>query len=131
MKTKTIKQTAIFHCAPLEVYNLLMNEKKHAQFTVAPAVISKKVGGKFSVYGNYATGENLELIAGKKIVQTWRSSDWPENATSVVTFSMQETKDGTRLSFTQTGVPEEDYESIKQGWIDFYWEPMKQMLESK
>lgn len=131
MKTKTIKQAATFHCSPLKVYEVLMDERKHAQLTGAPATISRKVGGNFSIYGAYATGKNIELITGKKIVQTWRSSDWPENEISVVTFNLQETKKGTRLSFIQTGVPEDQYESIKQGWIDFYWEPMKQLLESK
>ena len=36
---------------------------------------------------------------------------------------------GTRLAFTHSGVPDEHYESIKQGWIDNYWTPMKNMLE--
>jgi uncharacterized protein YndB with AHSA1/START domain len=35
----------------------------------------------------------------------------------------------SRLTFTQTGVPDEHYEDIKQGWKDYYWGPMKQMLE--
>ncbi len=33
------------------------------------------------------------------------------------------------LIFTQRGVPEHQYSSIREGWIEFYWEPMKKMLE--
>jgi hypothetical protein len=33
------------------------------------------------------------------------------------------------MTFTQTGVPAQFYEDIKQGWIDYYWTPMKEMLE--
>jgi len=31
--------------------------------------------------------------------------------------------------FTQSGVPGQYYDDIKQGWRDFYWAPMKKMLE--
>jgi hypothetical protein len=35
----------------------------------------------------------------------------------------------TQLIFTQSGVPEEFYDDIRQGWKDYYWIPMKEMLE--
>lgn len=31
----------------------------------------------------------------------------------------------------QTAVPDQHYASIKQGWIEYYWKPMKGMLEKK
>lgn len=129
MKTKTIKQTLTFNCSAHDIYDALMTSRKHAQFTGAAATISKKVGGKFSVYGDYATGKNLELIVDKKIVQTWRADDWPDGAESIATFEMKKAKNRTKLIFTQTGVPDEQYESIKQGWIDYYWNPMRELLE--
>jgi hypothetical protein len=33
------------------------------------------------------------------------------------------------MTFTQSGIPEEQYNSIKEGWIKWYWEPMAKMLE--
>ncbi len=33
------------------------------------------------------------------------------------------------LTFTQTDVPDEFYEDISQGWRDYYWKPMKEMLD--
>lgn len=36
---------------------------------------------------------------------------------------------GTRLTFTQSRVPEEHFEGIDQGWRDYYWEPIKDILE--
>ena len=41
---------------------------------------------------------------------------------------LKETEDGALLTFTQSGVPEEQYEDISQGWRDYYWEPMKELL---
>jgi activator of HSP90 ATPase len=127
--SKTIRQTATFKAAPHAVYEALMDAKKHAEFTGGEAKISRKVGGKFTIYGGDIEGENLELEPDKKIVQSWRYSDWPDGVNSQATFAMEETGGKTRLSFTQTGVPDEHYEDIKQGWKDYYWGPMKQMLE--
>lgn len=129
-KTKTIKQSANFKASAHEVYEALMDSKKHSQFTGGKASISRNVGGKFTVYDGYAEGKNLELITDKKIVQFWRASDWPEGAESKVTFILTATKTGTKLTFTQVGVPIECAKDIAQGWQDYYWEPMKEMLEN-
>jgi activator of HSP90 ATPase len=128
MKTKTIRQTVTFKASPHEVYERLMDSRKHAAFTGGRASISRKVGGKFNAYDDYITGTNLELVPDKKIVQSWRGSDWPEGHFSKAAFALKAVKGDTRLTFTQTGVPEEQYQSIKKGWIEFYWTPMKEML---
>lgn len=129
MKTKTIRQTVTFKASPKTIYEMLMNSRKHAAFTGSKASISPKVGGKFKAYDDYISGTNLELVLGKKIVQSWRGSDWPEGHFSKATFALRAVKGGTRLTFTQTGVPTEQYAGIKKGWIDFYWEPMKAILD--
>ena len=127
--SKSIRQTATFKATPHEVYEILMDSKKHAQFTGGEAKISRKEGGKFTISGGDISGENLELVPDKKIVQSWRYSDWPEGVYSKATFELEAIEKGTRLTFTQSGVPDDKYEDIKQGWKDYYWAPMKAMLE--
>jgi len=129
MGMKTIRQTVTFKANPHEVYEALMDSKKHAEFTGSEVQMSRSIGSEFSVYGGDIQGVNLELVADRKIVQSWRYSDWPEGHYSRATFSLNEVSGGTRLTFTQTGVPEEFYDDISQGWRDYYWEPMKEMLE--
>ena len=131
METGDIKQTVLFKAKPHEVYEVLMDSKKHAAFSEAEADISCEVGGEFSAYDGYITGRNEELVADRKIVQLWRGSDWPEGHYSQVVFDLESTPEGTRLSFTHEGVPVEFYEDIKQGWTDFYWEPMKKFMEKE
>lgn len=131
MKTKIIKQTIVFKASPKEVYDALMDSKKHSAFTGDTAKIGKKVGERFTAYSGYAEGKNVELMHGRKIVQSWRASDWEEGYYSQVTFLFEKTKEGTKMTFIQEGVPEEFYEDIKQGWIDYYWKPMKEMLEKE
>jgi activator of HSP90 ATPase len=127
--SKTIRQTATFKASPHAVYEILMDPKKHAELTGGEAKISRKAGGKFTLYGGDIEGTNLELVPDQKIVQSWRYSDWPEGHYSTATFSLEEVDQGTRLTFTQTDVPDDKYADIKQGWKDFYWTPMKGLLE--
>jgi activator of HSP90 ATPase len=129
METRTIKQTVTFKAAPHDVYEALMDSKKHAKFTGDKATISRKVGGKFSTFDGYSEGTNLELKQDNKIVQTWRAGDWPDGLYSTATFSFKAIPSGTRLTFTQSGVPEKQYDDIAQGWRDYYWTPLKEMLE--
>ncbi|MDP4219069.1 MAG: SRPBCC family protein [Bacteroidota bacterium] len=129
MKTKTIRQSVTIHAKAHDVFEALMDEKKHAKFTGGPAKISRRVGGKYTAYGDYMGGENLEIIPDKKIVQTWRSTDLPKDLTTKITFNFKEEKGKTKLAFTHSGVPEKQYEEFRKGWIDFYWNPLKAMLE--
>jgi activator of HSP90 ATPase len=129
MHTKTIRQSVNIKANPHDVYEALMDSEKHAQFTGGAADISREVGGKFTAFDGYSEGENIELIQDKKILQSWRASDWMEGHYSQVTFLLNDSKEGTLLAFYQTGVPEEQYEDISQGWWDYYWNPMKKMLE--
>ncbi|MBI2831243.1 MAG: SRPBCC domain-containing protein [Chloroflexi bacterium] len=131
MKTKTIRQSATFKTTPHQVYEALMDSKKHSEFTGSQAKISRKAGGKFTVYEGDIEGINIELVPDKKIVQTWRYIDWPADHYSRVTFSLEEVETGTRLTFVQTDVPEEHYNDISEGWREYYWRPMKAMLRKK
>lgn len=125
---KTIKQTVTFKAKPSEVYEVLMDSKKHAAFTGAPANIKNKVGTKFTAYGDYIEGENLELVKNKKIVQKWRGSEWEKGHYSKATFKLEKIKDGTRLTFTQIDVPESECKSISDGWKEHYWNKMKEVF---
>lgn len=131
MKNKTIKQSVTFKATPHEIYEMLMDSKKHSKFTESGANISRKIGGKVSAYGGYIEGANIELIPDKKIVQKWRGSDWPDDHYSIATFELKKVNGGTKLTFTQTDVPEQHYVSIRDGWIEHYWDKMKKMLEKE
>jgi activator of HSP90 ATPase len=127
--SKTIRQTVTFKAGAHAIYEALMDSKKHAQFTGGAATISRKVGGEFSISDGDIEGKNLELEPDRKIVQSWRYSDWEKGVYSTATFFLEESNGKTKLTFTQSGVPDEHYEDIKQGWKDYYWAPMKEMLD--
>lgn len=130
VNTKDIKQTVMLkNVDPREVYEMLMDSKKHAKFTVAGAKIGRKVGDKISAYDGWIQGENMEVIPDKKIVQKWRGDDWPSGHYSIATFDLVRDGSDTILTFTQTGVPSEQYDAINDGWVTEYWDKMKEFLE--
>ena len=66
----------------------------------------------------------------EKIIQSWRAGDWTEGHYSTVTFLLKEEDGGTRLTFIQSGVPSDKYDSINEGWRTYYWAPMSKALEN-
>jgi|CZKI01.1.fsa_nt_gi uncharacterized protein YndB with AHSA1/START domain len=128
--TKTIRHNVTIGAAPKQVFGALINEKKHAKFTGAPASISRKAGGAFTCYGGYISGINLELVPSKRIVQAWRAKGWPAGIHSIVSFALSRKAGGrTRVSFTHVGVPASRFKDINEGWRTHYWRPLKAYLE--
>ena len=133
MKTKTIRQTIIFPTTPEKLYAMLFDSKKLTVMHNGKTSMTRRTNGKFTVFGGYCHGYNIELTEGKKIVQAWHFAEegWPDDHFSTCTFLLEPTAKGTKLTFTQNGVPERNYESLKEGWHDYYWKPIVKYLEMK
>ena len=128
--TTLIEQTVLFDAPAHDVYEAIMDSARHAAFTNSAAEISREVGGGFMAYNGYIHGVNLELLADRKIVQSWRAVDWPEDYFSVVTFLFTEQDGCTRLDFSHADVPDGTQDEFNQGWIENYWEPLKAFLKA-
>lgn len=131
MKTGTIEQTISFNAPPEEIYNLIMDAKNHEEFTGFDVEMSNKIDGKFKVFDGYCYGYNIELNIGKKIVQAWHFDEdgWEEDYYSICTFIFEPEEDGTKMTFTQTGVPEKDLAKLEEGWLEYYWGPMSELID--
>ena len=126
--TKQIRHVVRFNAKPRAIYQVLMNSKKHAAFTGAPAKIDAKVGGRFAAWGPHLRGVNVELIKNKRIVQAWRAKSWRKSHYSIATFELKRAKGGTRLVFTQTGIPAKHVRDINGGWKSHYWDLLKKVF---
>ncbi len=123
--TRTIKQTAVIKGAtPADIYGTLMDGKRHGALSGQPTKVSKRVGGTFKV-GRDLEGKHLKLTKDKRIVQTWRANNWPKGTYSKATFALGTAAGGTKITFTQTGVPSQFYKEISSGWKAYYWTPLK------
>jgi activator of HSP90 ATPase len=125
MSAKTIRQTVKLPVSAAEVYEALMDSRKHARLTGSSARISRKILGAFSTFGGYASGINLDLVPHRKITQSWRASDWEPGAYSTVTFLLEPAgKKACVLKFVHHDVPREHAASIADGWRQYYWEAL-------
>jgi hypothetical protein len=70
----------------------------------------------------------LVLKPGKKIVQAWRVTGWWPDHYSIAIFDIEKVKNGTRLHFTQIGIPPNRYSGHYRGWIEAYWTLMKEVF---
>jgi len=128
MKSRTSRQTIILQASPDEVYDVLMDSRKHQSLSGEQAKITKKVGGKFTAWGSHISEINRVLKPGKKIVQAWRATGWWPDHYSIVIFDIQRAGAGAKLRFTQIGVPSSRYSGHYRGWIETYWTPMKEIF---
>jgi activator of HSP90 ATPase len=131
-ETKTIEQTELIPAKPVDVYEALMDAKRHTEFTGSKATSDPRVGGEFTAWDGYISGKNLKLESGKRIVQEWKTSEWPADyPPSIVEFTFRQTENGTELTMVHQNVPAEQANSYQQGWIDFYWKPLKKYFKKK
>jgi activator of HSP90 ATPase len=132
LKFGIIEQTVFFEAAPEEVYDALLDPKKHSAFTGSPATTSAKVGATFTAWEGYVTGKNLELVRGKKIVQEWKTTEWPDGyPVSRLELTLTAKKGGTELEMLHLNVPAEQVADYSSGWKSAYWAPLKEYFAER
>lgn len=124
--TKPIKISVTLPVRPNKLYKAWLDSEKHSAFTGEKAQIERKVGSRFTAFDGYIEGENVELLFNKKIVQTWRTNEFPDDQPdSRLEINFNEVKDGTKVTIVHADLPEGDTKKYRQGWKEHYFEPMK------
>jgi activator of HSP90 ATPase len=124
--TYEFKLSCALPASPEAVYDAWLDSERHSAMTGAPAKIGKRVGDPYAAWDGYIAGKTLELVPGRRIVQSWRTSEFSHgDPDSTITVELEPTKTGTRLTLTHSGVPDDQTDYEKGGWRDFYFSPMK------
>lgn len=89
--------------------------------------MSTEPGSEFSLWNDSIVGKNLEFIPDKKIVQEWYFGEQPEP--SIVTIILHKDKGGTSLELRHTGIPDDDYEDIVDGWNINYFGSLEDFFD--
>jgi len=125
-----IKLSAIFPVTPKRIYDAWLNSTEHSLMTGGKATASTKVGGKFTARDGYISGKNLELVPNKRILQSWRSTEFPkDHLDSHLLVKLEEVGSGTKVTFVHSEITEGQGASYKKGWKDFYFTPMKKYFK--
>ena len=131
MRTRTIRQSVTLAATPTAVYSALTDSRQHTAFTGSPARIPKRAGAKMSAYGGYISGKVLGLWPGAGLLQTWRTTEWPEGyADSRLEIRLAPAGKGTRLTMIHSDVPASQAARYAEGWKAFYWIPLRRYLRS-
>ncbi|HEY4223918.1 MAG TPA: SRPBCC domain-containing protein [Myxococcota bacterium] len=124
--TTTIVQHVFIQATPQQVYDALVEPSIAAQIVGGECSGAAVVGGAFMQWNDYIHGTHLELVRGERIVQEWTTTEWPKGAApSRLELQLSGTGGGTELTMTHSNVPSEQAEDYRQGWIDYYWTPMR------
>lgn len=110
---------------PARIEAVLLDAKQFAAFSKMPATIDPHEGGAFSMFGGMIVGRNVELVSGQRVVQAWRPTHWDPGVYSMVKFDLQASGSGCKVVLDHTGFPAGDYDSLSDGWVSHYWNPLK------
>jgi uncharacterized protein YndB with AHSA1/START domain len=116
----------VIAATPQQIYAAWLDSLAHTDMTGGEANMSDEVGAAVSAWDGYITGRNLELVPGRRIVQSWRTSQFAdEHEDSVVTITLEGTDDGTLLTLVHSNVPDSQRSYEERGWEENYFAPMK------
>lgn len=108
-------------------YEAYLSSEGHTALTGSPARVDGTVDGDFTAWDGYIQGMFLELEKNKRIVQAWRTAEFPEEAEdSIVEILLEEDHGKTKLTLKHTNIPKGQMDSYKTGWEDFYFKPMRE-----
>jgi activator of HSP90 ATPase len=125
--TDRIEVSEVLPVKQKNLYEAWLDSDKHSAFTGSSAVIDRRVGGTFTAWDGYISGTTISVEPFGRIVQTWRTTEFPDDAPdSEIEVLFDEVKEGTRITLIHTNIPDGQGENYKQGWIDFYFTPMKE-----
>ena len=124
MDELTLEQ--VFPVSADKIYRDFLDSETHSMMTGDTAVISDKKGAKFTAWGGYISGKNLELVPGKKIRQRWRTTDFSKkDKDSEIEITLEEIGSSkTKFTLKHTKIPDGDGNKYKEGWQDYYLAPM-------
>jgi activator of HSP90 ATPase len=125
----TIHQEVDFRATPERIYAALLDAKQFSAFTGLGAEIQGQAGGSLRMFGGLIEGRNIELVANRRIVQAWREASWAPGSYSLVKFELAARGAGTHLVFDQSGIAEDDWKHLNDGWPLRYWEPLRKYLK--
>ncbi|MCB0751855.1 MAG: SRPBCC domain-containing protein [Ignavibacteriae bacterium] len=126
----SIKLSVTLPVEPKKVYNAWLSSKKHSAFTKSEAHIEKKVGSTFTAGEGYISGTTELLHMNKRIVQSWRTTDFnDEDNDSNLEILFEKVNKGTKVSIVHTNLPKDSGKYYRKGWKDHYFKPMKDYFE--
>ena len=132
MMDRDLVLSVMLPISPEKAYQDWLDSAAPSSLSGSPAEIDPVIGGKFFAWEGYIYGKTLDLSPGKRIRQTWRTTEFPtESPDSILEVLFEPSGNGTRLTLIHTAIPEGQADEYEKGWREFYFDPMKAYYETK
>ena len=130
---KTIHMAAVLAATPEEIYDMYLDPHEHEVITGCKAIISPRTGTLFKVCDGILTGQNLHLVRGRLIVQSWRAATWSrEDIDSILVLTLTPFGEGqTQVDLMHVNVTDRDFGECSQGWEQYYFAPWREYLKRR
>jgi uncharacterized protein YndB with AHSA1/START domain len=125
MTLESVRMTAVLPASADRVYAAWLDGAEHSRMTGGDAHVDARVGGEVGAWDGYIAGTIVDLEPGRRIVQTWRSTDFPlGHADSRLEVHLREAGQGCEITLIHTGIPEGQGAKYEEGWRTRYLTPM-------
>lgn len=126
---ENIRLSDIIPASPERVFTAWLDAAEHARMTGASA--TDDGDGRFTAWDGYITGRTVSAQPHTKLVQAWRTTEFPATAPdSTLTVHFAAVDGGTRVTVVHQRLPAGQGAAYEQGWIEHYFTPMKRYFGS-
>ncbi len=127
---ESIRLSILLPASPSEIYVAWLDSIEHSKFTGGVAQIDPQPGGIFDIWDSYITGKTLQLEPYHRILQSWRTTEFPpDSPDSRLEVLIQSKSGGTELILNHVDIPDGQAEMYTQGWKEYYFEPMLEYFQ--
>lgn len=119
----SIEVTGIIPTSPSVLFRAFLDGRAHTAMTGGRASVQ---GERFTAWDGYITGQTIGVEEPRRIVQQWRTSEFPEGAEhSRLEILLEPAPDGTKVTFRHSNIPAGQGVKYENGWVEHYLDPMK------
>jgi activator of HSP90 ATPase len=124
--TYSFEVTDVLPATPEEITDAWLSTEDHTAMTGGRAIIDSTPGGPFEAWDGYITGCTLEIERGRRIVQSWRTSEFTDDdPDSVIEVQVKPEGELTRITIIHSKVPDGQTSYEHGGWQENYFDPMR------
>jgi len=123
---ESFEMSDLVPASPALIYESWLDATGHARMTGASATSQPRVGGAFTAWDGYISGTFLALEPGRRLLMAWRTTEFPDGSPdSQVEVVLDSTAGGATVTLRHSHIPDGQAENYRQGWVDYYFNPMK------
>jgi uncharacterized protein YndB with AHSA1/START domain len=132
MKTESIRVSSVIPASPEQVYAAWLDSREHSRMTGGKASVVARRGGRHTAWDGYIEGRTVALARGRRIVQDWRTTEFPKAAPdSKLEIVLAAAPGGTRITIVHTRIPIGQGERYRIGWQSHYFAPMQRYFAAQ